>query len=155
MQHILVYRCDQNRPSLVVTFVDVDTLQQADKRISQLNRIIDGANNAYSNKVISKTRRNSIRNTANASIAEYEDVAKGVKALSCVSEVNKSYTAKIGNKNNTVKTIQQKLLALGFTSQHTEGNYDEVTFNNIAYLQIIEGLTVTGVGWMKQHTKYL
>ena len=76
-------------------FADVETLKQADKRISQLKRIIDGADNAYSTGTITKARRNNIKNAAKASIAEYEQVAKGTKLLSNVSEVKKSYTAKV------------------------------------------------------------
>ena len=131
-------------------FADVDTLQQADKRISQLNRIIDGANNACGNDVITKSRRNSIRNNAKDVIEEYEDVAKGTKALSKVSEVKASYIAKVGNKNSTVEKIQQKLYELGYTSQLVTGYYGDITFNNIAYFQIVNGLTVTG--WVDSTT---
>ena len=131
-------------------YADVATLQQADKRISQLNRICDGANNAHDAGVISWTRRNTIRNTTQAIIEEYEAVAWGKKALNQVSEVTDSYTAKVGDKNNIVKTAQEKLLTLGFTSQHADGNYDEITFNNVAYLQIVKGLVVTG--WVDEAT---
>ena len=77
------------------TFANVEILREADKRIGQLNRIIDGANNAYDSGVIDKSRRNSIKTAANASIKEYEQVAKGEKFLNNVSEVKKSYTAKV------------------------------------------------------------
>lgn len=131
-------------------FADVDTLQTADKRISQLNRIIEGADNARNNGVISKSRRNSIRNNAKDTIEEYEAVAKGTKALSKVSEVKASYTAKVGNKNKTVENIQQKLYDLGYTSQLVTGYYGDITFNNIAYFQIVNNLTVTG--WVDSTT---
>ena len=120
------------------------------KRISQLNRIIEGANNACNNDVISRSRRNSIRDYANDIIEEYEDVAYGEKKLSKVSEIKNSYTTKVGDKNRTVENIQQKLYDLGYTSQLVTGYYGDITFNNVAYFQIVNGLTVTG--WVDSTT---
>jgi len=131
-------------------YADVATLQQADKRISQLNRICDGAQNAYNNGVITWPRRNTIRNTTQAIIEEYKAVAWGEKALNQVSEIKNSYTAKVGDNNNTVEKIQQKLYNLGYTSQLVTGYYGDITFNNVAYFQIVNGLTVTG--WVDNDT---
>ena len=70
--------------------------------------------------------------------------------MSCVSEVKISYKAKVGDKNNTVEKIQQKLYDLGYTSQLVTGYYGDITFNNVAYFQIVNGLTVTG--WVDSTT---
>lgn len=131
-------------------YADIVTLQTADKRISQLNRIIDGANNARDNGVITKSRRNTIRNNANDIIDEYKKVAWGEKAISRVSENTVSYVAKTGDNNNTVEIIQQKLYDLGYTSQLVTGYYGDITFNNVAYFQIVNNLTVTG--WVDSTT---
>ena len=101
----------------------METLQIADSRISQLNRIIEGAKNAYRNDVISKPRRSEIRDIARETIEEYEEVAYGEKSLSRVDEREESYVAKVGDKNNTVEKIQQKLYDLGYTSQLVTGYY--------------------------------
>ena len=100
--------------------------------------------------MISRSRRNSIRNHAKDLIEEYEDVAYGEKKLSKVSERKKSYTVKVGDNNNTVENIQQKLYNLGYTSQLVTGYYGDITFNNVAYFQIVNGLTVTG--WVDSDT---
>ena len=39
---------------------EISTLQEADKRITHLNKIIDGANNAYNVSTIDKSCRNKI-----------------------------------------------------------------------------------------------
>ena len=131
-------------------YADVTTLQTVDKRISQLNRIRDGAKNAYTNGVISKSRRNNIRNNANDVIDEYKKVAWGEKEISKVSENTVSYVAKTGDNNTTVEIIQQKLYDLGYTSQLVTGYYGDITFNNVAYFQIVNNLTVTG--WVDNKT---
>ena len=56
----------------------------------------------------------------------------------------------IGNKNTTVENIQQKLSDLGYTSQKVTGYYGDITFNNVAYFQIVNNLTVTG--WVDSAT---
>ena len=56
----------------------------------------------------------------------------------------------IGDKNTTVENIQQKLSDLGYTSQKVTGYYGDITFNNVAYFQIVNNLTVTG--WVDSAT---
>ena len=42
-----------------------------------------------------------------------------------------------------IEKIQQKLYDLGYTSQLVTGYYGDITFNNVAYFQIVNNLTVT------------
>ena len=65
---------------------DIDTLRESEKRINQLNEIIEGANNAYNVGNINKTRKNEIKADAESAIAEYQKVMEGSKTLSKVSE---------------------------------------------------------------------
>ena len=70
--------------------------------------------------------------------------------MSKVSEVKATYVAETGDKNNTVEEIQQKLYNLGYTSQFVSGYYGDITFNNVAYFQIVNDLDVTG--WVDSDT---
>ena len=70
--------------------------------------------------------------------------------MSKVSEVKESYIAIVGENNSIVEEIQQKLYDLGYTSQLVTGYYGDITFNNVAYFQIVNNLTVTG--WIDDAT---
>ena len=128
----------------------VNILKNIETRINQLNHIIDGAKNAYENDTITRRRKNKIISNAEDTIEEYIEVANGELKFSKVEELTEDYEAKFGDRNNTVKEIQKKLSSLGYTSQHTSGYYDNITFNNIAYFQIVNNLTVTG--WVDAET---
>ena len=128
----------------------VNILKNIETRINQLNHIIDGAKNAHENDTISKRRKNKIISNAEDTIEEYIEVANGELKFSKVEELTEDYEAKFGDKNNTVEEIQKKLFDLGYTSQHTNGYYDNITFNNIAYFQIVNSLDVTG--WVNDET---
>ena len=94
--------------------------------------------------------KNEIVKEAENSIEEYREVKNGERTLEEVSERNKKYKAITGNKNADVEETQQKLLDLGYTSQTITGKLDFITFNNIVYYQITNGLTVTG--WLDSET---
>ena len=124
--------------------------KKVQNRIDELEYIINGAKGAYDNEVITKTRKNEIVKEAETSIEEYREVKNGERTLEEVSERNKKYKAITGNKNADVEETQQKLLDLGYTSQTITGKLDFITFNNIVYYQITNGLTVTG--WLDSET---
>ena len=144
------YLCDVNGNRVSA---NVEIMQKADRRIRELKAIIEqGAINAYNSGLIDNNRKNAIIKDVNDKVTEYKKVKEGKTLFSNVPEQKPEYVAKSGDKSNTVLDIQKKLQELGYTSQQLTGQYNDITLNNIAYFQIINGLTVTG--WVDKENTY-
>ena len=61
-----------------------------------------------------------------------------------ITQNKRDYIAQVGDKNDTVELIQQKLSELGYVSQLVTGYYGSITYDNVKAFQKEYGLTVNG-----------
>ncbi|MGE5329543.1 MAG: fibronectin type III domain-containing protein [Deltaproteobacteria bacterium] len=112
--------------------------------IYEQNVIINGAANAVTTRMIDTQRRDDIQKLAKERSAAYEKAKSDPFVRLYDTETAKKFLARKGDSSSFVEDIQRKLLELPMSSQVTTGFYGDATFNNVAYLQIVNGLDATG-----------
>ncbi len=126
-----------------------EKLNWADEKIEEQQVIWYGAQNAFEAGSIDWATKAEIQEQAHKVADAYREVRKGKFNDLYRNLQKKTYIAQKGSKGQKVWDIQNKLHKLGCTSQMTDSDYGPVTFNNVAYIQIISktiipDLEVTG-----------